>query len=72
MQGFFTTLHVGGYQALSGTLYKQSIFVFLAQHTLVFQTYFQVSVGLVSQMGDSDRHKLWHDNFLCIFSIYSL
>jgi hypothetical protein len=54
MQGIFTTLHVGDYQALSGTLYKQSIFVFLAQHILVFQTYFQVLVGLVSHMGDLD------------------
>jgi hypothetical protein len=58
MQGFLTMLHIGGYQALSGIVYKQSIFVFLAQHTLVFQTYFQVSVRLVSQMGDSDQHKL--------------
>jgi hypothetical protein len=55
MSSFLTKLHVEGYQDLRGTLYKQSIFVFLAQHFLVFQTYFQVSVGLVSQMGDSDR-----------------
>jgi hypothetical protein len=54
MHGFFTMLHVGGHQSLNGTLYKNSIFIFLAQHILVFQTYFQVLFELVSQMGDSE------------------
>jgi len=40
MSCFLNKLHIEGYQDLRGTLYKQSIFIFLAQHFLSFSDIF--------------------------------